>query len=171
MMEDRLLLHPEPPEIFGTYGTVSFFKKGIFGPDMTSNLAGMLFGFDHATFVQVPTEQDPRGFVELYGGIAEQEYSLQTDTEILTYKTLACFCTHFSFVLKRQRIYAVTVTPSPYGLAMLIMDVHTGEILDSSEPSVPVMGGTSTGFPDFLLSRIKLAEEKLNANNKEGKAE
>lgn len=156
-------LHPQTPEYFAPRHAVSKHEDGEFGPDLTSNLACVLLNIKKASFLRVSSDKDPRGFVELYEGQPERIFTLVNN---IRYKSLACYYDHFSFILPDllPDLHAVvTVTPTiDDGLTMLIQDMRTKIILDTSKPHFD-------DFPAFLADRIRRFSKKNIA--KEGKAE
>lgn len=164
---DPINLHPDVPEVFNSNNSAAVFSPDKFGPDMSSYCAGLFFGLKKGVFSITPSQKDPRGFIELYGGIAEKTYVLHAKEGDIRYRSLACFYSHFSFIADED--FAVSVSPNPFGITMLITDVKTGEILDSSQPELPQSGDDNT-FPDFLWHHLEIARKKSN-HNKEGRAE
>lgn len=152
-------LHPQTPEFFAPRHAVSKHEAGEFGPDLSSNLACTLLGIKKASFLRVSSDKDPRGFVELYEVQPERIFTLANN---IRYKSLACYYDHFSFILCDLHA-VVTVTPIiDNGLTMLIQDMRTKIILDTSKPNFD-------DFPAFLADRIRRFSKKNIA--KEGKAE
>lgn len=152
--KDLMTLHSDLPDVFTHSSAVVLSDDWEFGPDMTSNLARRLFHLEKADFVVFPNPDDPRGFVELYGGNPDTEYSLETsDGRHVSYRSLAAFFTHLSFIADKR--YAVTITPQTEDLTMLVMDVSDREILDSSQ-FIP----EEIDFPKHLSDRLSILERR-----------
>ena len=101
-------------------------------------------------YTQVPTEDDPRGYVDLYGGDPETVYEISgNEGELIHYRALTCFYSHISIILETAGgDLSVSVVPDQRGIEICI-DREDGS--NPEEIKLP----PATDFLMFLYEKSK----------------
>lgn len=112
-------------------------RKNLNTNDLTQLFARKLFKLpDNASFIEFPCEDDPRGYVELYGSDPDEIHKLENGEHVILYNQLACFFDHLSFIVPSTGAECI-VLPEEEGIHIHILDSITNEpiaetTLDSS---------------------------------------
>ena len=133
-------------------------KKSEFSYDHMQLLCRTLFRLpENPVFKEIPTDNDPRGYVDLYEGDPEKLYMVMNDSgHRVIFRSLSCSYSGISLILESASTAELSVAVSPFGDGLHIYIFGEN---DSEWETAPDERVLPTGS-DFLEALYEISQER-----------
>lgn len=113
------------------YDKQAAYGKADAGFEPIHVFAGRLLGVpEEAVFQEIPCDEDPRGYILVYGNDPEESYIAIHDSFSFEYTCLACYFDYLSFII--QDTLDCTVTPEGPGFRVVIFKPGSDEVISET---------------------------------------